>query len=229
MSKRLTLLLLAALVVPQALHGQDARPGVAVMAFSNGGSYGDGAQDLSALEVGLQQMLLTELAQNEALRIVERSLLRSVLEEQDLAAEGRVDARTAAGLGKLVGARYMITGAFTDSYGEFRIDARIVDVETGEIIQSREVRDSRENLYQLLVTLASEVMADVELEPLPASVRQSRGAREIPLEAVTIYATAQALADDGALDQAVELYRQLMDRFPQMVEAAEALRAVAVR
>ena len=70
---------------------------------------------------------------------------------------------------------------------------------------------------------------DVDLQPLPAEVRQSREARDIPLEAVTIYATAQAMEDDGETDRAVELYRQLVDRFPDMVEAREALQTVVRR
>lgn len=225
MWKRFVLGALAITALPLHVQAQvdDTRPGLAVMRFSNGGSYGTDAQDLGALEVGLQQMLLTELSQNPELRIVDRAIIRDLLDEQNLGADGRTQAGTAARIGKLVGARYMITGAFMDSFGQFRIDARIIDVETGEVIQSREIRDERENIYDMLVELASTVMADVELSPLSREARESREARQIPLEAVTIYATAQALEDDGETGQAEELYRQLVDRFPDMVEAQQAL------
>lgn len=202
----------------------DDRPGVAVMPFTNGGSYGTSPQDFSALSAGLQQMLLTELAQHSGLRVVERGILDEAMAEQDLGTTERVDARTAPEVGKLVGARYMITGVFTDTNGNFRIDARIIDVETGAVVRSREVRDDREKLYDLVVDLASQVIEDVDLPPLPAAVRDARESRHIPLEAVTLYATAQALEDGGETERAVQLYRQLLDRFPDMVEAADALR-----
>ena len=133
-----------------AVMAQDTRPGIAVMAFDNGGSYGQDAENFEALRVGIQQMLLTELAMNNAARVVERSQINALVAEQDLAADGRVDPNTAAQIGQLVGARYMIFGSFIDFYGETRIDARIVDTETSEIVNTTRVRNSREEMYQKL-------------------------------------------------------------------------------
>ena len=76
----------------------DRRPGIAVFPFTNGGSFGASKEDLSPLEVGIQQMVLTELSQNSNLRIVDRSALKQILEEQNLVGAGRVDASTAARL-----------------------------------------------------------------------------------------------------------------------------------
>ena len=112
----------------------DHRPGVAVLKFDNGGSHGENTEDddFAALEVGLQQMLLTELSQNSNLRIIERGRLNDLLAEQNLAAQGRADQAGAAQIGKLVGARYVVLGSYTDLFGQFRMDTRVVDVETGE-------------------------------------------------------------------------------------------------
>ncbi len=205
----------------------DQRPGVAVLEFDNGGSHGENAEegDFAALGVGLQQMLLTELSQNSHLRIVERSHLRdALLHEQDLAAQGRVDKSGAAEIGKLVGARYVVLGSFTDLYGQFRMDARVVDVETGEVLKSESVRDRREKIYDLLVDLSSQIIADVHLPPIPVETRESRKSRNIPAEAITLFSRAQVFADGGYKDRAIELYRRLTTEFPDMVQAKEALR-----
>lgn len=225
-----TLLALLALLVgaPGAAGqepGEDQRPGIAVMPFDNGGSHGAEAEaeDFEALEVGLQQMLLTELSQNTALRIVERGRLREIMEEQDLRAEGRVDAATAARLGEIVGARYMVLGSFVDLFGDFHMNARIVDVETTEILTSEQVRDRREQIYDLLVDLAGQITAGVDLPPLPAPEREARRSREIPAEAVTLYSRAQVYEDTGRTEQAITLYRQITQEFPDMEEAQQAL------
>lgn len=202
---------------------EDARPGVAVLRFENGGSYGEDAEDFRALEVGLQQMLLTELDQNDELRIVERGRLRELMEEQDLGASGRVEAGTAARIGELVGARYVITGVFVDLYGDFRMDSRIVDVETGEILSTQTVRDDRENLYDLVVRLAGQVTEGADLPALPTAQREAREAREIPAEAITLYSRAQVYQDRGRTDRAIEVYRRITEEFPAMTEAREAL------
>ena len=218
--------LLTALLVPSAAAAQDfdARPGLAVFPFTNGGSFGPDKEDLAMLEVGIQQMLLTELAQNPNLRIVERSMLRAILDEQGLVTSGQVDPRTAAQIGRLVGARYVVTGAFMDLYGTFRLDGRIVDVETGEILKTEEVRDRRQNIYQLLVDLAGRITQGVSLPPLEVAMVAERRARAIPAEAVTLFSRAQVYQDGGRHEQAIELYRQISERFPEMTEAREALR-----
>jgi TolB-like protein len=211
--------------LPAAATAQefDTRPGMAVFPFTNGGSFGPDREDLAALEVGIQQMLLTELAQNENLRIVERSQLRAILEEQGLVTSGRVDPRTAAQVGRLVGARYVITGVFMDVYGTFRLDARVVDVETGEVLKTEEVRDRRQNIYQLLVDMAGRITQGVSLPPLEVAMAEQRRARAIPAEAVTLFSRAQVYQDGGRHEQAIELYRQIAQRFPEMTEAREAL------
>ena len=76
-----TIALAMGLVVPAAAIGQDTRPGVAVWAFENGGSYGQDAEDFEALRVGLQQILITELARNGSMRVVERSRLNELIQE----------------------------------------------------------------------------------------------------------------------------------------------------
>ena len=227
-----TLVLLSAvlclLVLPSGAAAQtpaDTRPGVAVFPFTNGGSFGPAKEDLEPLQVGVQQLLLTELNQNTGLRVIERSILKGLLEEQGLVTSGQVDPSTAARIGKLVGARYVITGAFMDMYGTFRLDGRVVDVETGEILKTQEARGRKQDLYALLIDLATKITAGVNLPPLQAAAaQQQQRRREIPAEAVTLYSRAQVYQDAGRNDRAIELYRQIAQQFPQMTQAQEALR-----
>ncbi|HET8654024.1 MAG TPA: CsgG/HfaB family protein [Longimicrobiaceae bacterium] len=226
---RATRLLLAALfcLAPlgraAAQAAPDTRPGIAVFPFTNGGSYGPNHQDLTPLEVGMQQMLLTELAQNNALRIVERSSLKALLDEQNLVEAGRVDPSTAAKIGKLVGARYVVTGSFVDLYGNFRLDGRVVDVQTGEVLRTAQVQAKDDKMYDLIVQLSGKITDGLDLPPLDPAVRQARAERQIPPEAITLYSRAQVYQDGGQKERAIELYRRIAHDFPQMTEAREAL------
>jgi TolB-like protein len=222
---------LSALAAPRSAAAQqagpDTRPGIAVFPFNYGGSFGARREDLAPLEVGIQQMLMTEFAQNPSLRIVERSRLREILDEQGLVTSGQVDPSTAARIGRLVGARYVITGGFVDNNGDFRLDGRIVDVETSEVMRAQQVRDDKDNLYPLLVELASRITARVNLPPLPSPVAQERRSRQIPPEAIALYSRAQVYQDSGRNAQAIQLYEQIAREFPAMTEAREALRQLA--
>ena len=64
-----------------ALAAQDSRPGIAVMPFTNGGSYGKDKEDFQALEKGLAGMLISELSQNPAARLVDREAIQKILDE----------------------------------------------------------------------------------------------------------------------------------------------------
>lgn len=228
----LTALHAAALPAQQQQQQQqrqtDTRPGVAVLPFTAGISIGANREDLDALSVGLQQILITELAVNSTMRVVDRSVIRTLIEEQDLGASGRVDAATAARLGRLVGARYVFTGGFNDSDGQFHLDARIVNVETSEIVKAERVSDAREKLYPIVVEMAARLTSGVSLPALQPAVRQARveqGAA-LPRDAVILYSQAQYFQDRGQIDRAKLLYQRITTEFPRMTEAREALRRI---
>lgn len=224
--------LAAAFFLSSTAAAQDAgdeRPGVGVFPFIDGGSFGPDREDYAALAVGLQQLLLVELSQSSGLRIVERSLLREIMDEMELARDGWVDPRTASEIGRLVGARYLIIGSFMDIGGEFRMTARIVDGETSEIFpRAVQVGGARDEIYRMLGQLADEVIERADLPPLPPEViEQRRQSEEIPAEAVILFSRAQTYEDFGDRDRAVEVYQRIVSEFPQMTEARQALEQIS--
>jgi curli biogenesis system outer membrane secretion channel CsgG len=232
--RRRSLLSLAAaaglvLVVAGTAGAQDRRPGVGVLPFDNGGSYGADAEDYEALSVGVQQMLMTEFTQNAGLRVVERSRIKQLIEEQDLGASGRVDAQTAARLGKLVGARYMISGSFMDNHGNMRLDIRVVNTETSEIVRADKVEFKRDDLFQGIVSAAQKITQGLQLPGLAQAAQQQREdhARAAPPEAVKLYTRGLLYADRGDNERARELFSRAKELFPEYTEADVALKQIS--
>src|SRR5512146_1366324 len=224
-------LLTVAFLLPAGIAAQRApatRPGIAVLPFAQGISIGTERETLDALGVGLQQILITELSQNPAMRVVDRSVIHDIIAEQDLGASGRVDAATAARVGKLVGARYVFTGGFNDVNKDFRLDGRIVNVETGEIVKADQVTGKRDEMYGIVMDMAQRITRGLNLPPLAGQVRQEREVRrtEVPREAVILYSQAQYFQDRGRTDRAKELYARIIKDFPRLTEAKEALRKI---
>jgi len=212
----------------QPLAAQDSRPGIAVLPFTNGGSYGQEAEDYAALEVGMQQMLTTEFAMNPGLRVVDRSRLKELIGEQDLGASGRVDATTAAKIGKLVGAKFMVMGGFVDTWGNMRLDIQIVNTETSEIVKADRSTFKREDLSTAIVNAASKVTKDLSLPALPKEVQAKREerAKQIDPQAVAYYTKGLLYQDRGNTDRAKELFSKAIAAFPQYTEAQDALRQI---
>lgn len=223
-------LLLALVAGAGTAQAQDRRPGLAVLPFDNGGSFGREKEDFDALRVGIQGMMIADLSQNPAVRLVDRSQIQQILHEQDLGANGRVDAMTAAKVGKLVGARYMIFGDFLDVYGKFRLNARIVDVETGEIMKVVSNTDPKlqngKDLFRIIEVVADGIMKDTKLPPLPAAVGAAMRQRNVPTEAIALYSRALLYQDRGDKAKATEYYERAIKAFPDYTEAKEGLKKI---
>ena len=71
---------------------------------------------------------LTELDQ---FIVVESSQIDKIIDSLKLGLSGLYDEKTVASIGNLVGAEYMVLGSVTDIGGFYRINARVVRVETG--------------------------------------------------------------------------------------------------
>jgi TolB-like protein len=207
-------------------RGQDTRPGIAVLMFENGGSIGQDKENFDGLQRGIPGMLISELAANPGVRLVDREQVQRLLDEQNLGAGGRVEPQTAAKIGKLVGARYVIYGTFIDFYGDFRIDARLVNTETSEIVKVEADRMQRDHLFDLIRAVAQKLMKDANLPPLPKQVSDQRMSRQIPTDALTYYSRALLYQDRGQRDRAAEMFQKAIDVFPDYTEAQEGLRRV---
>jgi len=205
------------------VRAQDTRPGIAVFMFDNGGSIGQDKEKFDGLQRGIPGMLISELAANPAVRLVEREQVQHLLDEQNLGAAGRVDAQTAAKIGKIVGAKYAITGMFMDFSGDFRLDIRLVNVETTEIVRVEADKMSRDHLFDLIRTLAQRLMKDVSLPPLPKQASEQRMTRQVPTEALTYYSRALLYHDRGQRDKAIEMYTRALEVFPEYAEAQQGL------
>lgn len=207
-------------------RGQDTRPGIAVLPFSNGGSYGQGKEDFEALERGIAGMMISELSANPAARVVEREQIQRLLEEQNLGAQGRIDPQTAARIGKLVGARYVVLGTFIDFYGDFRVDVRLVNTETSEIVKTESERMQRDHLFDIIRNISARLMKDANLPALPRQASDQRMGRQIPTEALTYYSRALLYQDRGQKEKAVEMFNRALAIFPEYAEAQEGLQRV---
>src|SRR4051812_37563703 len=78
-------------------------------------------------------MLTRSLAEQPGADVVPSARVRETLAGERHGR--RIDATTAAKVGQAVGARWAVTGTFADFYGKFRLSARLVDTQSGQITQ----------------------------------------------------------------------------------------------
>ena len=128
---------------------------VAIISFDNSSGKESEYGDLGG---PLRDMLTTDLKDVKNLTMVDRQALEKILAEQNLNNSKSFDQATATKLGKLLGAEIIITGTYFEFFGSLRVDAKFINVETGEILFSVCVDGAREKFFDLKKSLANMII-----------------------------------------------------------------------
>jgi TolB-like protein len=200
---------------------------IAVLPFEDRGSYGQNKEVFRALALGIPATIASELSGHRELRLADRGRIAQALRSENLGPNARVDAATAARVAKQVGARYAVTGNFADFYGRFRLDARIVDAENGQILKVVSNSDpklqDRADLYRIIQIVNHKVLAEAS----PAALRGAEAEeRAISTEALTRYSLGLLYESQGDKNKAGEYYQSALTALPDYSDAREGLRRV---
>ena len=239
-----------------------AKPVVAVLYFDNN-SWGKDAADYNGVGKGIAEMLVTDMASNPNLSVVERERIQSLLVEQNLTKEKAIAPETAIRLGKLLGAQYMITGGFmSDGRGNFVLTSRVINVETSQISHPTRLDSKGDDVLGLISQLSRKLNSEMKLPALrvgdaapaaaptqssspaaqPASQQAPAAApankpveaapktqvaqakpKKMDIKTAMLYSKALEEQDAGNFTKAAELFRQVVDKFPEYAPAQAKL------
>lgn len=260
----------ALLAAPMAIEAQ-AKPVIAVLPFDNN-SIGKDRADFDGIGRGMADMLITDMAQNAGITVVERERIQALLTEQNLVKSGTIDPQTAIKLGKMIGAQYMITGGFmSDGRGTYVLTARAINVEKSTIVNPVRLTTKGDDVLGLMSQLSSKLNNEMKLpalqvgdasapaavpagvpvnaaampetKPAPAAAvvastpaatkaaapsqpaqqmakAEAKPKGKMDMRTALLYSKALEEEDAGNSTKAVELYKQVVARFP--LPAAEA-------
>ena len=168
----------AALALPMAAMAQaDTRPVIVVFTFTNS-SIGAAKADFDGIATGIQDLLITDLASNTKIRLVDRSRISEILQEQNMVRSGQIDPQTAVKLGKILGAQYAITGGFmADKSGGAVMTGRTIDIETTQIANPQKITGKADDVLGMIAQLSSKISADMNLAPKAGRPSGDAGAK----------------------------------------------------
>lgn len=200
---------------------------VAVLRFDNN----TGDEQYEHLGRALSTMTVSDLSVIHRIQLVERERLEELVAELDLQQSGYVDPESARSVGMILGAEYVVAGAFVTVDPEMRLDTRIDRVETSEIVTTAQVTGQRESLFDLQQRLADQLIEGFELvltEEERELLRAQQEANRIDdLDTFLAFSNALCLLDYGAYEEAFEAIQDVQHAAPgsQIVRAtANSLR-----
>src|SRR5262245_19254914 len=136
------------------LNPVPAPKNVAVLYFDN---Y-TGKTDYDPLGKGIASMMISDLSPVKEIRLLERDRMQDLLKEIDLQHTKYFDSTTSVKVGKMVGAEYVVVGAFAAVDPQMRIDTRVVRVATGEIVKTAQVTGDQNKFFDLEQALANKLI-----------------------------------------------------------------------
>lgn len=188
------------LVCAFASRATAAEMHVAVLEFTNASK----DAELESLGKGLQSMVTTDLANVQALKVVERERLKDLQGELKLSHSAGFDKATAAKIGKLAGATHLFVGSFTVVGDKMRLDGRLLVVQTGEVVVAEQIAGDKALFFELEQSLVAKVIAILGVKVAPKEKAALSRPHTADFQAFKKFSDGIQAFDDGHLEEAMK-------------------------
>ncbi len=188
-------LLLNNVLFVQHIHAGDPKT-IAVLYFENNSVVDK--DKLDPLKKGLADMIITEMTKVKGIKVVERQRIQSIIEELNLSETDMVDKSTSQQMGKLLGAKVMLFGGFSNLFNDkLRIDIRIVRTETGETLKAEEETGELDEFLTMLQSLVKKIAADLDVKISSEDEDRLEASKDGNFDGYVTYAKALNFEDQG--------------------------------
>jgi len=162
------------------------------------------------LSKGLSAMLITDLKNSStSLQLIERDKIQALLKEIALGQSGSVDQSTAVRAGKILGAQSIVFGSFMVLGNQVRMDARIIKVETSEVVMAESVAGESGGIMNLAMELAGKIARSMKVAFKPPQVKS-----EGDINAALYFSKGLDALDRGDKKEARRLFSKCVELDP---------------
>jgi len=174
------------------------------------------------LSNGLSAMLITDINQGQkALKVIERNKISAILKEIALSQTGSVDESTAIRAGKILGAQSIAFGSFIVLDGSVRIDTRIINVETSELIMAESITGSNNAFMQLERDLAKKIANSLNVAFKPKTTATSSN-----IDAALYFSRGVESLDRGDRTSAKRLFQKCIALDPSYKRQIDSIQGL---
>jgi|GEM_PF-572199 len=185
---------------------QENKITVAVLPFKNV----SGEKAHNWLSETISESIISKLGESKEVSLIERSQLDQALQEYKYQKSGMVDAKTAAKIGKQIGAKVVVIGTYTIVKDKLKIDARFVDVETAEIKATASDLGLKDNVLELSNAVAFKLFGSLT--------------RVLDIKSVSQTAEANVVKQPTKLKEEYEKTQKELDELKKQLAAAKGVK-----
>ena len=177
-----------------ASQNQNAKPTVAILNFQS--NTGDASID-AMLSTGSAETIISDLSLIQEITVVERSRIIEVMKEIELGMTGMIDDETAQQAGKLMGVQYILMGHWQKFADQFRVNARLVEVETGNIVVSIKETGNVNSVFDLQDSISEQILSNLQITISESDKAKIRKRDTISIEAYKEFSKGLTEYDKG--------------------------------
>lgn len=130
-----------------------------------------GSRAWANVETAVRDLLVSAITEKNAVRVVDRDMLDSLLSEQELTLAGLEKSDASAKIGKLLGADRIITGRLITQDETLVVIAHIVDVPTAVIQATCKAQGQIADLLEIVINLATQISRELEIPFDPGVIK----------------------------------------------------------
>ncbi len=162
---------------------------------------------------GIAETVTADLKNVPGLTVIGRERVFDALRNLDSAHESPHDDRFAIEIGRGLGARWIVAGAFQRFGPQIRITARFVEVDTGAVLRNVKIDGALEEIFALQDRIVFELTQDLRLTLEASAINQIRTPETRSVEAYELFSRGMMtlrLATRDAPDRAISMFERAL-------------------
>jgi curli biogenesis system outer membrane secretion channel CsgG len=171
----------------------------------------------------LASFMIADLGASQNLRVIDRRHLVKILDEQRLSISGLADDAARLRVGKIIGARNFIFGTYTIIGDEAALTARMVDVETGQILAADSVSGKPNELPTLSMQLAVNFLRPLDQTIADREAHSMTEANGPPASARRLFEQGLAHERQHEYRDSIDFYTRALTEYPHYSLALDHL------
>ena len=162
---------------------------------------------------GIAETVTSDLKNVPGLTVIGRERVYDALRNLDASHESPHDDRFAIEIGRGLGARWIVAGAYQRIGTRLRITARFVEVDTGAVLRNVKIDGGLDDIFALQDRIVFELTQDLSLALEPSAIDQIRTPETRSVEAYELYSRGMMtlrLATRDAPDRAIAMFERAL-------------------
>lgn len=198
---------------------QRADPGIktiAILDFKNRSV--DDKDKYDPLEKGFAELMIDQLNGSVDLKVIERERIQWILDEIGLENDpNKFDQSSAVRVGKQLGVHSILLGSFIKVKGTIKLLARLVKVETSEILATEQASGDADEFFEIAENLSLKVAKKINASLTKADIEKGNETKS--LDAMMSYSEGLVLLEKGNYKGAYDKFMQALQMDPKYDKA----------